>query len=89
MTPSTSAVAVCWLQRLARLSDEPRILHRDDRLRREVLQERNLLGRERSHLGAKSGNDAEQLIVVPKRGPYEVRAPVVSTKLRRIGSPDR
>src|SRR5204863_441089 len=30
------------LQRLARLGQEPRVLHRDDRLRREVLQQRDL-----------------------------------------------
>jgi len=38
------------LQRLARLGQEPSVLHRDDRLRREILQQRNLLIRERSHL---------------------------------------
>ena len=31
------------LQRLARLGDQPRVLHRDDRLRGEVLQQRDLL----------------------------------------------
>src|SRR5215831_19607266 len=31
------------LQRLARLGDEPRILHCDDRLRREILQQRYFL----------------------------------------------
>src|SRR5689334_25280312 len=38
------------LQRLARLGDEPRILHRDDRLRREVLQQCDLLVGERLYL---------------------------------------
>ena len=38
------------LQRLARLGDQPRVLHRDDRLRREVLQQRDLLVGERPHL---------------------------------------
>src|SRR5437763_516267 len=42
MTPSTSAVAVCAPKpRASRY--EPRVLHRDDRLRREVLQQRDLL----------------------------------------------
>src|SRR6202043_4163905 len=36
------------LQSLARLGQEPRVFHRDDRLRREVLQERDLLVGERS-----------------------------------------
>ena len=35
------------LQGLARLVNQPRVLHRDDRLRREVLQQRDLLVGER------------------------------------------
>ena len=35
------------LQSFARLGDQPRVLHRDDRLRREVLQQRDLLVGER------------------------------------------
>ena len=38
------------LQRLARLGDQPRVLHRDDRLRREILQQRDLLVGERPYL---------------------------------------
>ena len=38
------------LQGLARLGDQPRVLHRDDRLRREVLQQRDLLVGERADL---------------------------------------
>ena len=38
------------LQGFARLGDEPRILHRDDRLRREILQQRDLLVGERADL---------------------------------------
>jgi hypothetical protein len=37
------------LQSLARLGQEPRVLHRDHRLRREVLQQRDLLFGERSY----------------------------------------
>ena len=44
------------LQRLARLGDQPRILHRDDRLRREVLQQRDLLVGERPHFVAIGGD---------------------------------
>ena len=40
------------LQCLARLGDQPRVLHRDDRLRREVLQQRDLLVGERPDLVA-------------------------------------
>ena len=52
------------LQRLARLGDQPRVLHRDDRLRREVLQQRDLLVGERPHLLAIDGDDAEQRLVL-------------------------
>ena len=55
MTCNTSAVAVCCSKRLARLGDQPRVLHRDDRLRREVLQQRDLLVGERPHLLAVDG----------------------------------
>ena len=44
-----------------------RVLHRDDRLRREVLQERDLLIRERPHLLAVDRKDAEQHFVLAQR----------------------
>ncbi len=50
MTCNTSAVAVCCSKRLARLGKQPRVLHRDHRLRREVLQQRDLLVGERPNL---------------------------------------
>ena len=50
MTPNTSAVAVCCSECLARLGDQPRVLHRDYRLRGEVLQQRDLFVGERPHL---------------------------------------
>src|SRR6266567_4723860 len=40
------------LQGLARLVDQSRILHRDDRLRSEVLQQRDLPARERADFGS-------------------------------------
>ena len=55
------------LQGLARLGQEPRILHRDDRLRREVLQQCDLLVSKRPHLLAERGDDAEQRAVFPQR----------------------
>ena len=41
---------------LAQFAEQPRILHRDHRLRREILEQRDLLVRERPHLLAE---DAE------------------------------
>ena len=55
------------LQRLARLGDQPRVLHRDHRLRREILQQRDLLVGERPHLLAIDGDSAEQRIVLAQR----------------------
>ena len=48
------------LQGLARLGDQPRVLHRDHRLRREVLQQRDLLVGERPDLLAVGSDTAEQ-----------------------------
>jgi hypothetical protein len=47
------------IERLARLGQEPRVLHRDDRLRREVLQERDLPVAKRAHLAAINMDHAE------------------------------
>ena len=47
MTCNTSAVAVCCSNASRVSVEQPRILHRDDRLRREVLQQRDLLVGER------------------------------------------
>src|SRR5215813_4494522 len=48
------------LQCFARLGDQPRVLHRDDRLRREVLQQRDLLIGKRPHLLPIRANSPEQ-----------------------------
>ena len=48
------------LQCLARLGNEPRILHRDDRLRREILDERDLFLGERPHFLAGGDDLPEQ-----------------------------
>src|SRR6516165_789831 len=48
------------LQCLARLVDEPRVLHGDHRLRREILQQCDLLVGKRVRLPAVDGDDAEQ-----------------------------
>ena len=52
------------VERFARFGQEPRILHRDHRLSREIPQQRNLLVRKRAHLVAISGNSAEQRFVL-------------------------
>jgi len=54
-------------QRLACLCDESRILHSDDRLRGEVLQQRDLLVGERAHLLAVDHKYPEQCIVFAQR----------------------
>ena len=55
MTCNTSAVAVCC-SKASRVSvNQPRILHRDDRLRREVLQQRDLFIGKRPDLAAGRG----------------------------------
>ena len=48
------------LQGLARLGDQPRVLHRDHRLRREILQQRDLLVGERPHFLAVNAIMPEQ-----------------------------
>ena len=50
MTPQDLGGRGLLFQCLARLGDQPRVLHRDDRLRREVLEQRDLLVGERAHL---------------------------------------
>src|SRR5437763_16527455 len=47
------------LERLARLRDQPRVVHRDDRLRRKVLNQRDLAIAEWSHLLAVHSDGAE------------------------------
>ena len=55
------------LQRLARLGDEPSVFHCDDRLRREVFEERDLFFSERAHLASIAGDHAEQRAVLSQR----------------------
>jgi hypothetical protein len=43
MTCKTSAVAVCCSSGFAGLGDEPRVLHCDDRLSREILKQSDFL----------------------------------------------
>ena len=55
------------LQRLARLGNQPRVLHRDHRLRSEILQQRDLLVGKWPHLPAIDGQCAEQGILFAQR----------------------
>src|SRR3979411_3490733 len=55
------------LQGLTRLGNEARVLHRDDRLRREILQQRYLLVGERPYLLAVRGDVTEQSAILPQR----------------------
>jgi hypothetical protein len=55
------------LQCLARLGDQPRVLHRNDRLRSEVLQHRDLLFGERAHFLAVDVDSAEECLVLAQR----------------------
>src|SRR5215472_10047356 len=50
------------LQRLLRLGQQPRILHRNDRLRREILEQRDFLSGELAHLAAVHDDCPEQRV---------------------------
>ena len=58
-------------QRFASLGDQPRVLHRNDRLRREILQERDLLVGEWLNFLAVNDESAENVSslrsAMPKR----------------------
>ena len=55
-------------ERLARLGQQPRVLHRDDRLRREILQQRDLLVGKRPHLaGGRSTKAPSKRVVLAQR----------------------
>ena len=72
MTCRTSAVAVCCSSAFARLGYEPRVLHRDDRLCREVLQQRDLLVREGANFLAVGHDGSEEGIILDQRD-HEMR----------------
>src|SRR5215471_16303850 len=58
------------LQRLARLVNQTRILHRDDRLRGETLQQRDLLVSEWKNFFAMHDDRPEQRLVFSQRDHY-------------------
>ena len=63
------------LQRLACLGQEARILHRDDRLRGEVLHQCELLFVKRADLAAIDYDPAEELVLLAKRNPDTTARP--------------
>ena len=79
------------LQRLARLGQEPCVLHRDDRLRREVLQQCYLLLGKWPHFLSVGSNVPEQRFAFPQRdkqkGPHPAAlnggSPNLVIRLRR------
>ena len=75
MTCSTSAVAVCCSNASRVLGDQPRIVYRDDRLRREVLQQNNLLLGEWPHFLPECSDGSEHSIIFPKRHHHKCADP--------------
>ena len=87
MTPKTSAVAVCCSKASRVLGDEPRILHRDDRLRREILQQRDLLIGERTNFLTIDRDIPEQRISL--RSGDRLARSASSSIAQRARRPDR
>ncbi len=70
MTCNTSAVAVCCSKiapARVHFGDQPRILDRDHRLRREILQQRDLLVGERPYLLAVDREETDCGIILDHR----------------------
>ena len=95
MTFSTSLGRSLVLERLfevarARLqfAEQPRILHRDNRLRRELLDERDFVVAERPNFKADSSDHAEQRIVFAQRHEKTCPCAVRIADLGQIGDVD-
>ena len=69
------------LQRLARLSDQPRVLHRDDCLCGEIFQKSDLLVGKRANLLAVDGKSSEHRLVLAQRH-HQNRADTAEVKER-------
>ena len=67
MTCNTSAVAVCCSSASRCSVEQPRVLHRDHRLRGEILQQRDLLVGEWPNLLAEDGDGTEQVSILAER----------------------
>src|SRR5215831_3522815 len=55
------------LQGLARLGQQPRVLHRDDRLRRKILEQRDLFVGKGPYLKSARDNHSKQCVTLPQR----------------------
>ena len=85
MTCNTSAVAVCC-SKASRVSVRSRAFsHRDDRLRREAFEQRNLLVGEWTHLLPVDGDRAQQSVVFAQRHRQTTPMPLISTALLKTG----
>src|SRR5215471_14440620 len=62
------------LQGLTRLGDEARVLHRDNGLRRKVLQQRDLLVGKRLRMPAVNRQRAHKNVVLPQRNRQQAAA---------------
>ena len=62
---------------LAQFAQQPRVLHRDDRLGCKVLQQRNLLVREGADFLAINGQRTEQNVLFPQSNREQASAPAV------------
>ena len=67
MTFKTSEVAVCSSSDFAKLVEQPRVLNGDDGLRREVLDQLDLLVGERADFLAEDDNRANQFVLLEHR----------------------
>ena len=83
------------LQRLARLGQQPSVLHRDHRLRGEVLEQCDFFVGERSRLASGYGNCPKQRLVFAQRNTQQgvdagrdVCMPYGMVELRQIGDVD-
>ena len=70
------------LQRFRRLGDQPRGLHRDDRLRGEIFEQRNFLVGEWPDLAAGCGNRAQERTVFAQRHNQQGVDPGLGVRLR-------
>jgi len=66
----------------ARLSQQPRVLHRDHRLRGEILQQRDLLVGERENFFAMHDDRPEQRLVFARATITPDRIPLASINFR-------
>ena len=94
-----AARCLCGVGALAQLAEQPRILHRDYRLRSEVLEQRNLFFGKRPHFPANGDDLPEEHIVLAQRNAQQGAAarldrgahhrPELRRDLRQVGDLDK